>query len=314
MAERTLIRDRDAGVRIIATETNWFLGVCPACNIPLRDETKARGNTAFLPCPTDGCNGLVKAERLSATLTAEECDPRCMGATGPICSCGCGGANHGGSWGPRMREGEAFTSALRRYQEHIAATNAKRIKRAEAKAAKERSAYQRWAADNADVVEFLTDWANCTFSFLDDMRFRAIANSKPLSDAQANGVRKCIKRQQQWAARDAERAAERAAAKPVPTGTVTVTGRVLKAEWRESGYGSGGSVKMTIEGEDGWLMWGTAPREILPNITTADSAREHYGLKGALVEFTATVKAKPEDATFGYLSRPRKARIIERAS
>lgn len=52
---------------------------------------------AVTPCPQ--CSKRAVGRRVVGTTTAHECDPRCMGATGPRCECSCGGANHGGSFG-----------------------------------------------------------------------------------------------------------------------------------------------------------------------------------------------------------------------
>lgn len=41
-----------------------------------------------------------KAHTVDGTLNLDKtCDGRCMAATGPICSCSCGGQNHGGKFG-----------------------------------------------------------------------------------------------------------------------------------------------------------------------------------------------------------------------
>jgi hypothetical protein len=46
-----------------------------------------------------GCDGRsLKVNRVKGIFVADKpCDARCMGATGPNCSCSCGGENHGGS-------------------------------------------------------------------------------------------------------------------------------------------------------------------------------------------------------------------------
>jgi hypothetical protein len=36
--------------------------------------------------------------REARTNDRKKCDARCTGATGPACSCSCGGRNHGGGW------------------------------------------------------------------------------------------------------------------------------------------------------------------------------------------------------------------------
>lgn len=62
----------------------WYM-LAPSDSCPVR------------PCPK--CAKKVRGTRVIGIRTAHECDPRCMGATGPRCECSCGGANHGGSFG-----------------------------------------------------------------------------------------------------------------------------------------------------------------------------------------------------------------------
>lgn len=59
-------------------------------------------DAAVRECPA--CTKKVRGFPVKGTVNAHECDPRCMGATGPRCECSCGGANHGGAFG-----GVAFT-------------------------------------------------------------------------------------------------------------------------------------------------------------------------------------------------------------
>lgn len=49
------------------------------------------------PCPWCA-SPRVKVNVVKGQLVeSKACDDRCMGATGPTCSCSCGGENHGGS-------------------------------------------------------------------------------------------------------------------------------------------------------------------------------------------------------------------------
>lgn len=42
---------------------------------------------------------LLKVNLVKGIFVADKpCDGRCMGATGPVCSCSCGGENHGGKY------------------------------------------------------------------------------------------------------------------------------------------------------------------------------------------------------------------------
>lgn len=97
-------------------------------------------------------------------------------------------------------------------------------------------------------------------------------------------------------ARQTEQAAEKAAAAPVPTGRITITGTVVKAVWKDNPYGPGGCVKITVKSADGWLVWGTAPSNISTDVD-----------KGDTVTLTATVEASDSDPSFGFFKRPVKA-------
>lgn len=101
------------------------------------------------------------------------------------------------------------------------------------------------------------------------------------------------------AKRAAARAQEEADAKPVPVGKVVIEGEVLvvKAQANDFDPWGGSVLKMLVAG-DGWKVWGTVPRAI-------DGVD-----KGARVRFTATVKAKDGEPSFGYYSRPSKAEVL----
>lgn len=48
---------------------------------------------------THTCGNRLKPIHIKATVNEKRpCDARCIGAVGPVCSCSCGGENHGDSW------------------------------------------------------------------------------------------------------------------------------------------------------------------------------------------------------------------------
>jgi hypothetical protein len=112
-------------------------------------------------------------------------------------------------------------------------------------------------------------------------------------------IREDYEEQAKTEAVDAERAAEVAAALPVPTGRIEVEGEVLTVKDYENEHNPRGGLifKMLVLGDDGWKVWGTVPRSISPD-------------RGDRVKFTATVKPKEGDETFGYYSRPSKAEVL----
>ena len=59
---------------------------------------------------------------------------------------------------------------------------------------------------------------------------------------------------------EAERAAEKAATAPCPTGRQTVTGEVLKTDYHVTRYGE--TLKMTVKTDAGYLVWGSVPSSL----------------------------------------------------
>jgi hypothetical protein len=137
---------------------------------------------------------------------------------------------------------------------------------------------------------------------LDDIASRA-RRYGDLSTKQAEFVTRLVgeleSAEEETAKRDAVKAQEEANAKPVPTGKVVIEGEVLTVKPVVNDFDPyGGSVlKMLVSG-DGWKVWGSVPRSI-------DGVD-----KGAMVRFTATVKAKDGEPSFGYYSRPTKAEVL----
>lgn len=94
---------------------------------------------------------------------------------------------------------------------------------------------------------------------------------------------------------DAERAAAKAAAKPVPTGRVVITGEVVSMKWYDGDFGT--TCKLLIVGADGWKVFVTRPAS-LSDVN-----------KGDIVSMTCDVTAADDDPTFGKGKRPTKASI-----
>ena len=95
---------------------------------------------------------------------------------------------------------------------------------------------------------------------------------------------------------EAQRAAEKDAAAPVPTGRQTVTGKVLTRKQVESYYGN--STKILVQSDAGWKVFGTCPSDL------------NDCEKGDIVTFTATIEPSKDDAKFGFFSRPSKASFV----
>lgn len=92
--------------------------------------------------------------------------------------------------------------------------------------------------------------------------------------------------------REAATAAKVAEGVKVPTGRVEVEGTVVSTKYVDNAYG--GSLKMLVQHESGWKVWGTVPSSLDVE-------------KGDTVRFTATVEASNDDPLFGFYKRPTKA-------
>lgn len=96
----------------------------------------------------------------------------------------------------------------------------------------------------------------------------------------------------------------KAEAKPLPIedGRQTIAGEVISAKWRDDGYGA--SLKLTVQGEDGWRVWGTCPKVLLDDGDV---------VIGDVITFDAKLAGADNDNTFGFFKRPTKASFISRA-
>lgn len=305
------------GIVINQTRTNRFLGVCKPCTLPVATEADKPGSMIHGNCPE--CGNTVKLDRLVAVTTMDVCDSRCMGAVGPSCSCGCGGTNHGRAFGPTATHYET-EKAVNAYRATVAKKKAAAEKRAETKKAKSIGLYTAWVeglpADEQQMIAWLLDYDNVADSgFLVDMRLHVLRASKgdskypeqPLTDRQYDAVRRCYQGKLKFAA---AKAAQDAAAKPVPTGkALTVQGEIVSIRYQDNNFGPGGSYKMLVKG-DGWKIWSTVPQNLLPSVYNMVELDAHLnGMKGQQVRFVADVATK-DDPSFGLAKRPRQAEIL----
>jgi hypothetical protein len=114
-----------------------------------------------------------------------------------------------------------------------------------------------------------------------------------INDNQMTLLRKLVDnipgRDQRNAEWEAKKAADKAAAKPAPTGRVKIEGTILKVEERETQFGL--VSKMTVKTDDGWIAWGSVPS----NATVEKDCR---------IVFVATVTPSEHDAKFAWFKRP----------
>lgn len=111
------------------------------------------------------------------------------------------------------------------------------------------------------------------------------------------------------AAREAARAAEEAAALPVPATEerIAIEGEVLSTKEKE-GYMPGMvAFKMLVKTAAGYKLWGSIPAVLL-------AEGPHEELRGKRVAFSAKVERSRDDEKFGFFSRPTKVRIVPTAA
>jgi len=210
-----------------ADKLTIYLGVCERDNRPVRFEfPRDMGPAAEIPCFA-GCTLPVKCERLNAVTTHLECDGSCRGARGPVCSCGCGGINHGNTWskGALLDRREVVESALAAYRAEQVKIRERREARAEARARAERSAFDRWADGERELITALDPWyehrtddawqprhwgSHILVDFAIQTHGGWNGKPKPLSDKQVALARRILAEITAQAERDAERDCERA--------------------------------------------------------------------------------------------------------
>lgn len=111
------------------------------------------------------------------------------------------------------------------------------------------------------------------------------------------------------AAQDAQRAADDAAAEPVPVTTdrVDIEGEIISTKVQD-GYMPGTSVtKVLVKTTRGFKLWGTLPSAI----SHAGAKVGDYELRGKRVKFSAKVERSKDDTKFGFFSRPTKAQVVQ---
>jgi hypothetical protein len=143
--------------------TSDFIARCKRCERPVRwtDETiDEQRKTATVECAE--CGDTIKGQRVYGYVANRGCDYSCLAATGPWCSCSCGGANHGINFIPTV-SGEALAEHLGLHRERTA----KRVEAAK-KGAATRAANKAkklaeagkllnaWQAEHADLMQWMT--------------------------------------------------------------------------------------------------------------------------------------------------------------
>ncbi len=287
------------------TPTARFVGRCEPCARPFAVDDPCGGSDhRKVVCPE--CEATVVLSRIYGVTTTMVCSGACMDATGPICECACGGANHAGSY---LETSPMLANAIARFRANLAKRRAAAGKaaatRAAAKEAERAVAVQRWRDEHPAEAAWLD--AN-----REDDAFAAslagqLAVKGTLSVGQTEAVARSLERQARQELRELEDAAEAAAAVAAPEGTVAVEGEILTVRVEPSRFGYGSEIRMLVRAgtPDGGLyrVWVTKP------------ARLSSVGRGDRVRFIAELTRSENDETFAYATRPRKAyRLIAPAS
>ncbi|AXV10299.1 hypothetical protein DVS28_b0559 (plasmid) [Euzebya pacifica] len=129
-----------------------------------------------------------------------------------------------------------------------------------------------------------------------DIVWKAMGTGRMPSEKAAGFLRKLMGEHDQ---KEAEKAAK-GPAKPAPSGKVTDTYRVIKAEYRHNPYGPGGGTKMLLEHpKDGYRVWATCPAAL--DRTTYEPS----DLTGCEIRLSLDLQPSDDDETFAFGKRPK---------
>jgi hypothetical protein len=121
-----------------------------------------------------------------------------------------------------------------------------------------------------------------------------------LSDRQLDAIVKAFERDVQ---REIEQALRVEAPKAdCPEGKrLTITGRLVSRKWKETQFGSVEKCLVVVDTSAGeYKVWGSIPQALYNQGVAV----------GDLVTFCANVEVSPDDASFGFYSRPTKAQVL----
>lgn len=180
----------------------------------------------------------------------------------------------------------------KRDRQEINQMNRNRLRRAkEAEEARKKAEIER-AETEAKKAEFLAQHEG-----LEDALKGLPGDFGVSLRATLNSRGELTQKQVEAALRIAKENAQRQEGQPVPEGREKVTGTIKSEKTVESDYGT--TFKMVVEDDRGFRVYGTIPSAILHEVKVGDR-----------VEFTAALKQADGDRTFGFYSRPTKARKI----
>ena len=263
------------------------VGTCPQCGAGVGGATQGPAT-----CPL--CGARVFIRRVSGMASDSICDEACWWARGPDCECACAGAGHG--------LGYLHGPVPDRIVVRNATTHRAKRARVEAKATAELTRRQAWLSDDRlGLLSYLAGDADRS-EFSADM-VRAWERHGELTPRQEAASWVGLKRNLEWAARDAAKALLPVVPAVVGDGTV-ITGQVVSTRVDDNSYG-GTVYKLLVLHDGGWKAWGTAPKALLADLRLPE-------LVGRRVRFTART-APPingTDPTFVIFKHARAASLL----
>jgi hypothetical protein len=291
------------------TSTGRAVGACGACGTGLATEGVDAGDVGTCP----HCGARVRLAFVYGEHSDQPCNGACMGATGPLCSCACGGTNHS-RWNLRIELVPVYDQEkARAAQSKQRATHAARVERkrltAEERAREGRARLVAgWPVLAAlDTAEYDPAHGASLGDFMADMRRAFLAGD--MSDRQADAAARAIERERAHAARragwEAADAAALAAGVRVPTGRVVFTGEIVAIhddKINQHVYYAPTVWEMTIRTVEGWRVKGTIPAALMGTVMSAGG--KPSDLRGRTVTLRAYVKPGTRSPLFGYYSRP----------
>lgn len=142
------------------------------------------------------------------------------------------------------------------------------------------------------------DWARVARqypAFVSDILSRA--SYRDFSEAQIRAAARAISQSNERKAKTAQDL-EEGKIDPCPSGRQLIEGTIILIKEQDSFDGT--ILKMLVQTEKGWKVWGTIP-----------SAIRYHVEKGMKVSFSANITPSENDPVFGFASRPTKAKILE---
>jgi hypothetical protein len=279
-------------------------GRCQSCGAGVASRTSG---VSALTCPV--CSTAVRIVRVEGSLNDRQpCDSRCQYAAGPSCSCSCGGENHGAGY---IEAPELFRERdTARYAKRVAAEAAEGA----AKAAAIIAAIEATVEDSPLLADLTYPVLVEGNDFLSSLSGQLLAKGW-LSDRQVQAAERAL-------VRDIARANRQAAEAllpvvPVVEGRIEITGMVLSTKFVENDFG--GALKMLVRDDRGFRVWSTVPSAISSvdvDHTEEDGTTWHNQRnldRDDRVAFTATITKSDRDESFGFASRPSKARVLTAA-